>query len=301
MLTIVILNWNTRDLLLQCLEAVHQHAGAVDYDILVVDNASSDGSLEAVQARYPHVAVWQTGRNAGFAAGNNAGVARVTRPYALLLNTDAFVQPGALAELLRVAEAHPQAGVVGAHLRNADGSFQASHTRFPTLGRELLILSTLGRRLFGPHYPSAGPDEATGPRQVDYVEGACLLVRVDAYRACGGLDEGFFMYAEEVDLCRTMHQHGYEVWYAPQACVTHLGGGSSQNRKPEREADLYRSRVRYFRKHHGAMPATALKALLVAFTLAKYLAHSAARALTGGRVGRRVVSPATLLARLRHV
>ncbi|HKZ69915.1 MAG TPA: glycosyltransferase family 2 protein [Anaerolineales bacterium] len=238
LLSIVILNWNTRDLLVQCLEAVLRLQDEAPGEVIVVDNASTDDSVTMLADRFPQVRVIQNPANVGFAGGNNRGVAACAGKYALMLNTDAFLGPGALRELVRVAESDPRSGVVGAHLLNPDGSFQASHTCFPTLWREFLILSGLGRAAYGSHYPSAGPDEGRGALKVDYVEGASLLVRVEAYRAVNGLDEGFFMYAEEVDLCYTMGKHGWNVWYAPEARVTHLGGASSADRKPEREADL---------------------------------------------------------------
>lgn len=301
LVSIVILNWNTRDLLLQCLEAVFATKEAVDCEIVVVDNASSDDSVSTVQARFPQVRILQNKENAGFARGNNIGVANCTGKYALILNTDAFLQPGALAELVRVAESDPQMGVVGAYLLNPDGTFQASHTLFPTLWREFLILSGLGRFLFGRHYPSAGPSDALGPQKVDYVEGACLLTSVEAYRTIGGFDEAYFMYSEEVDLCFRMHQKGWNVWYAPGARVVHLGGASSQGRKPEREGDLYRSRVRFFRKHYGALAANVLKLMIYAITLPKIAAHKLVRGLSGGRLGRPVVSLQYLVDRLREV
>ncbi len=301
LVSIVILNWNTRDLLLQCLEEVFATKGSIDCEVIVADNASTDDSVSTVQARFPQVRIIQNKENAGFARGNNIGVAGCTGKYALILNTDSFLQPGALAELVRAAESDPQTGIVGAHLRNPDGTFQASHTRFPTLWREFLILSGLGRLFFGRNYPSAGPDEMPGPQKVDYVEGACLLVAVEKYRAISGFDEAYFMYSEEVDLCFRMHQKGWHVWYAPSARVIHLGGASSQSRKPEREGDLYRSRVRFFRKHYGALAANVLKLMIYAITLPKIAVHKLARGLSGGRLGRPVVSLQYLVDRLREV
>ena len=124
---------------------------------------------------------------------------------------------------------------------------------------------------------------------------------IDAYRAVGGFDAGYFMYAEDVDLCRALRNAGWEVWYRPDAVVTHLGGGSSGGRRPEREADLYRSRVRYQRKYRGPFAAATLKVLILTTALAKVLLHGALRRLTGGRRGRAVPSPRLLSARLKGV
>lgn len=300
-LSIIILNWNTYDLLLQCLETVLATKATIDCEIIVVDNASTDNSVSAVRERFPQVQIVENKENVGFARGNNIGVAACAGQYALILNTDAFLQPGALTELLRVAESDAQAGIVGAQLRNPNGTFQASYTSFPTLWREFLILSTLGRALLGHHYPSSGPDESDGPQKVDYVEGACLLVSVEKYRAIGGFDESYFMYSEEVDLCYRMHKKGWDVWYAPGARVVHQGGASSQGRKPEREGDLYRSRVQFFRTYYGALTAESLKLMIYTFTLPKWLAHRLIRLISGGRLGRPVVSLQYLTTRLRDV
>ncbi len=300
-LSVIILNWNTRDLLAQCLDTVIQNAGDLTLELIVVDNASTDGSLDMLSARFPQVRVMANTQNVGFARGNNQGMAVSQSRYFLLLNSDAFITPGALPALIHLADQQPRAGIVGAQLLNADGTFQASHTSFPNLWREFLILTGLGRRLYGRWYPSCGPQEAQGPQVVDYVEGACLLVRPEAFKATGGLDEGYFMYAEEVDWGYAMRQQGWQVWYQPAAKIIHLGGGSSQGRRTQREADLYRSRVRFFRKNYGHTSARLLKWLIYGLTGLKIVAHYLLRLLSGGRMGRPVVSLRRLAAELREV
>ncbi len=289
-LSIVILNWNTRELLAQCIDEIVRHIGNITHEVVVVDNASTDGSQGLLAERFAWVHLIQNTDNVGFARANNRGMRESRGTNLLLLNTDAFVQANSLQAMLHVLQTQPRAGIVGAHLLNADGSFQASHTPFPSLLQEFLILSGLGRILRGPRYPSRGPEENIGPQQVDYVEGAALLVRRAAFEKAGGLDEGFFMYAEEVDWCYMMKQAGWQVWYAPEAKITHLGGASSKNRKTAREADLYRSRVRFFRKHHGAVPAALLKSLIIASVLAKHVGHGLLRVATGGKRGRSVAA-----------
>jgi GT2 family glycosyltransferase len=289
-LSIIILNWNTKDLLAQCIDAIVRHSDGIAYEIIVVDNASTDGSQDMLANRFASVRLIQNTHNVGFARANNRGMRESRGQHFLLLNTDAFVKPGSLQALLHVLRTQQHAGIVGAHLLNADGSFQASHTPFPSLAQEFMILSGLGRALLGPHYPSRGPEDNKGPQAVDYVEGAALLVRREAFEKAGGLDEDYFMYAEEVDWCYSMKRAGWQVWYAPEARITHLGGGSSKNRKTAREADLYRSRMRFFRKHHGVLPALALKALIVASVAAKHVWHGILRLATGGKHGRPVTS-----------
>lgn len=299
--SVIILNWNTRDMLADCLETVLKYAGRLTVELIVVDNASTDGSQAMLQQRFPQVQLIANHENVGFARGNNQGMAISRGRYMLLLNSDAFITPGALEALLQLADAQPRAGIVGAHLLNADGTFQASHTPFPSLWQEFMILSGLGRLLFGRWYPSRGAQEARGPQTVDYVEGACLLVRPGAFRETNGLDEGFFMYAEEVDWCYTMHQKGWQVWYQPAAHIIHLGGGSSQGRRTQREGDLYRSRVRFFRKHYGDTLAQLLKLQIYGLTAIKIAIHTLLRLSSGGRRGRPVVSLKHLATELKEV
>ncbi len=299
LISVIIVNWNTRALLAQAIQSVLQTAGKLHTEIIVVDNGSTDGSQAMLASRFPLVSLLQNQDNAGFARANNQGAAIARGQYLLLLNSDASLYPNALSAMLEIMQAHPKAGIVGANLRNPDGSFQASHTPFPTLWQEFLILSGLGRALYGTYYPSRGPQETLGPQPVDYIEGACMLIRREPYRALGGMDEGYFMYAEEVDLCYTFRRHGWEVWYQPAARVLHHGGGSSRHRHTAREGDLYQSRVRFFRKNYGDRPAEALKAQIYLLTCLKWAGHNLARALTGGRRGRQVISPAALYRKLK--
>jgi N-acetylglucosaminyl-diphospho-decaprenol L-rhamnosyltransferase len=299
--SIIILSWNTRDLLPRCLDAIYQTTGDLDTEVLVIDNGSNDGSQALVRERFPQVLLVTNQQNLGFAGGNNQGLATSNGRYALLLNSDAFVSQGAVQALVELADAQPQAGIVGVQLVNADGSFQASHTRFPNLWREFLTLSGLGRLVYGRWYPSYGPEESKSAQKVDYVEGACLLVRREAFDEVGGLDEAYFMYAEEVDWCYTMRAKGWQVWYQPAAKVTHLGGASSRNRPSQREADLYRSRVRFFRKHYGDRAAELLKLQIYTLTALKIVVHKLLRVVSSGRYGRPVVPLRHLATQLRGV
>lgn len=299
--SIIIVSWNTCDLLAACLESVDKEANIPDIEVLVVDNASTDGSLAMLKREYPQVRVIANLNNLGFSKANNQGLAACRGRYALLLNSDALLTQGSLQGLLHLANEKPRAGIVGAQLLNPDGSFQASHTSFPNLWQEFLILSGLGRRIFGRWYPSHASEEEKGPQIVDYVEGACLLVRREAFEDVGGLDEGYFMYAEEVDWCYTMREHGWQVWYQPVSKVIHLGGGSSQERRTKREGDLYRSRVRFFRKHYGDGPAHLLKLQLYFMTAIKVVLYGFLRRICGGRYGREVISLRHLAIQLRGV
>jgi N-acetylglucosaminyl-diphospho-decaprenol L-rhamnosyltransferase len=298
-LSVIIINWNTCELLSNCLDSLSQVGGGLAVEVTVVDNGSTDGSQAMLRERFPHVRLVQNDENVGFARANNQGMAVSRGRYALLLNSDALLLANAVPAMLELAEKQPRAGIIGPRLLNADSTFQASHTPFPNLWQEFLILSGLGRLLHGRRYPSRGPEEDKGPQVVDYVEGACLLVRREAFEDAGGLDEGYFMYAEEVDWCYTMREKGWQVWYQPAATVIHLGGGSSRGRQVRREADLYRSRIRFFQKHYGNGAARLLKLQIYAFTAIKTIVHGLLRMVSGGRYGRQVVPLRYLIAELK--
>lgn len=298
--TVVIISWNTRELLAQCIRSVRQTCDASDTAILVADNASVDGSPEMLEREFPDVRLLRNPDNLGFAAANNQAVATCDSPYVLLLNSDAQLTAGALQALLSTAEAQPRAAVVGASVYYPDGRFQASFAAFPSFGQELLMLSGLGRLLYGPWYPNQTADPQHAARRVDWVSGACMLVRRAAFTEVGGFDNRFFLYAEEVDLCYTLRQRAWETWYTPAARVLHVGSASSSGRALEREAQLYRSRVRFFSKHYGDGAAAALRALMLAVTAIKIPAHGLARALSGGKLGRPVLSLGQLARQLRE-
>ncbi len=299
--SVIIVNWNTRQLLADCLDSLIKTADGLSLEYIVVDNGSTDGSQAMLAERYPQVRLMANQENVGFGRANNQGMDVARGRYVLLFNSDALATSGFLQRLVALADANPKVGMVGAHLLNQDGSFQASHTRFPTLWREFLILSGLGRKLHGYYFPSHGPDEDKGQQKVDYVEGACMLVRLAAYRQAGGFDPAFFMYAEEVDWCYSFQKAGWEIWYDPDAKVIHLGGGSSGSRRTSREADLYQGRVRFFRKHYGDAAANLLKLQIYTFTLVKIITHRVLKLVTGGRRGREVVSLSYLATKLREV
>ncbi len=300
-LSVIILSWNTCAILEKCLVALEKFGDGIPFETLVVDNGSSDGSQEMVRSKFPKVSLYQSEKNLGFAGGNNRGIDLTDGAYILLLNSDAFFTEGALSALLKIIEQYPQAGIVGAQLVNPDGSFQASHSRFPGLWQEFLILSGLGRFFYGPFYPSRGPEVKKGPQKVDYVEGACLLVRREALENAGKLSEAFFMYAEEVDWCFAMKKAGWEVWYQPDARIIHLGGASSQNRRTSREGDLYRSRVIFFKMNYGPIKAFFLKWMILGSVWMKNLVHGLARLLSGGKKGRVVIPLRDVLEKLRGV
>ena len=290
MISIIILSYNTRQLLDDCLEHIYRNTNDLNIEIIVVDNNSSDDSVLMVKEKYPEVRLIENKYNVGFAKGNNQGFQLCKGEYVLLLNSDALITPGSIKSLLNLIETRPKAGIVGARLINLDGTFQASHTPFPTLWQELLILSTLGRKIYHSSFPSKGPEIERGSQIVDYVEGACMLIRRQAYIDTGGLDETFFMYSEDVEICYKAKEKGWEVWYEPVSAIIHLGGASSKTRKPRREADLYCSRVYFFRSHYGNNQARLLKIMILLFLVFKIPFNKILSLISKGKYGRPVVS-----------
>jgi len=290
-LSIVIVNWNTRDLLAQCLDSIREVGGDLPLEVIVVDNASTDGSVEMMEKRFPEVRRIVNEENEGFVQANNQALSQCQGRTVLLLNSDTRLLPGALEVPLRFMEQHPKVGMVGVKLLNDDRSFQASYTPFPTLWREFLILSGLGRRLIRPSFPSHGPPEDGKARPISgYVEGAYMLARRRAIEEVGGLDERIFMYAEDVDWCYRFEQSGWEIWFLPQVSIIHYGGQSTCKRQRRMEAELYRSRVYFFEKHYGRWTAAALRAMIYVLTGVKIVVYRGLRLVTGGKRGRLVTS-----------
>ncbi len=270
-LTLILVNWNTRALLLQSLRALPAATGDLRTEIIVVDNASTDGSVEALAQELAPTQVICNDRNVGFATANNQALRIAAGRYALLLNTDTVPQPDSIRRLVAFADAQPRAGMVGAMLLNPDGTFQASYADFPSLHGETLLLLGLARKIKGPHFPNHGPSESRAPRRCDWVQGACLLVRREALRDVGFMDEGYFMYTEETDWCAQCWKAGWEVWYTPDAQVVHYGGQSTAKQPAAKRRMVYFSKVRFFRKQRGALAAIAFSAIIQATSALKLM------------------------------
>jgi N-acetylglucosaminyl-diphospho-decaprenol L-rhamnosyltransferase len=269
-LSVVIVSWNVRDLLRRCLTSVlhprtHTPTPTPSLEIVVVDNASTDGSVEMLRAEFPQVALIANADNRGFTVGNNQGIAAAQGRYVMLLNPDTEVLGDALVALVRYMEAHPDVGLVGPQLLYPDGSVQSSRRRFPTLATAFLESTWLEpwapRSLLRRYYVLDQPDTAT--LDVDWVTGAAMLARRETIEQVGGMDEGFFMYSEELDWCRRIKAAGWRAIYYPAAQVVHYEGKSSEQAVPARHINFQRSKIRYFRKYHGPVVATALRLCLL--------------------------------------
>lgn len=269
--SIILVSWNTRELLVSCLASLAAAIGDLSAETWVVDNGSTDESAAAVQAQFPYVQLIENRTNLGFAGANNQAIQASTGRYVLLLNSDTIASAGAIRSLVRFADQRPAAAAVGAMLLNADGSFQASFFDFPTLRSELLNVTGLGRRLVNRNYPSYSLRHSQVARLVDWLPGACMLVRRTALAQVGLMDEGYFMYSEETDWCLRLRRAGWQIWYHPEVRIVHLGGQSTQQRRQPMVRALYRSKLRFFRKHYGPASATILQLIFVVVLSCKWL------------------------------
>lgn len=264
-LTIIVVNWNTSDLLVQCLHSIFDDRTsqeALTIEVVVVDNASTDGTVAIVRDQFPQVTLVVNQENVGFAQANNQALANCRSPYVLLLNPDTEVLDGALLALVDFLEANPGAGAAGARILNPDSSLQSSSYPAPTLSRELWYLLHLDLLWpYAVYTMEAWEDDR--PQTVDVLLGACLMVRRHALEESGLLDERFFMYSEEVDLCYRLGKAGWELYWVPQAEVIHYGGQSTQQVAGEMFLQLYRSKVMFFRKHYGNRHANLYKMILL--------------------------------------
>jgi hypothetical protein len=246
-LSIVIVNWNTKKLLLDCLSSAVETVKNISMEVWLVDNASSDGSVEAVRKTYPSVHVIQNQKNLGFAAANNQAFKQMQGRYALLLNTDAVLTEGAVEQIYTFMESRPDVAMACGQLLNQDGSKQNSFANFPSLA-SLIFGEALLQLLFPQKYPDKRKAHVS-PMEVDSCIGACMMVRGAAINAVGLLDETFFFFLEETDWALRMKQAGWKVYIVPSARIFHLQGQSVGHNIRSRLM-FYRSRYIYFKKWH---------------------------------------------------
>lgn len=261
-LSIVIVSWNVRELLEACLRSIHASLeqgrisgkGELGCEIIVVDSASRDGSPQMVRQRFPNVRLFAQEENIGFVRGSNLGIRESRGRYVLLLNPDTEIVGQALAEMVTYMDAHPDVGIVGPRLLYPDGRVQPSRRRFPTLATAFWESTVLqpwfphGHVLDRYYVRDRSDDEE---QDVDWVIGACFLVRRAAFERAGLLDEGFFMYSEEMDWAYRIKQAGWRVIYLPTATVIHHEGQSSSQVTAARDIHFHSSKVYFYRKYYG--------------------------------------------------
>ena len=253
--SIIIVNWNSRHLLDQCLNSLYKTT-EMNIEVVVVDNGSKDGSIEYLRQCWPEVKSVPLMWNHGFAAANNIGFKYCHGRYILLLNVDTIAKPTMVSGLVDCMERHPEAGCVGARHLNPDGTLQWSMDDFPSVLNDTLRYTDLIRLPWiqgwlRRKYPAFS--DLDMEREVDWVNGACFMVRREVFVDTGGLDEYFFIYAEELDWCARIWESGWTVRFTPQAEMIHIHGGSFDTTDGKRTILLYQSLRRYYRKHYSIL------------------------------------------------
>jgi len=262
---IIIVNYQTYSELRACLASLEEEAH-VGQEIVVVDHISRDASADGLVRNFPYIHLLRVCGNDGFAAGVNRGARASHGTYLLLLNPDSIVEAGLVGRLADWMDAHPEVGAVGPRILNDDGSVQASARKFPDFtaviaGRSSWLTRALPRNpLSRRNLPALGADAST-PMPVDWVSGACMMIRRSAFEQIGGMDEGFFLYWEDADFCRRLTHAGWRVMYLPTVATQHIGGRSSMHAADSSLVAFHHSAYRLFRKH--AAGATLLLAPLV--------------------------------------
>lgn len=267
-ISFIIVSWNVRALLHRAILAIRADAGEAQTEMIVVDNASSDGTVDMLRAEFPDVRVIANRENAGFTRGNNQGLAMAQGRYFFLLNPDTELERGALPALLTYMDAPQNArvGIAGPQLVYADGSLQSSRRRFPKFSTALFESTRLEqwfpRNRFLTEYRLLNTDDDI-VQDVDWVVGAAMFVRRAVYAEIGGLDERFFMYSEELDWCKRAKQNGWRVVFFPPSRVLHYEGKSSEQALGQRDIYFHSSKVRYFKKHRGVLEGELLRYFLL--------------------------------------
>ena len=264
-LTIIIVSWNCKTYLVDCLRSIEAAGSTCSWSVIVVDNNSGDGTVELLRKDFPMVSLIANAHNTGFAAANNQAMKAARSRYMMLLNPDTFLHRGALDELVRFMDSHPTVWVAGPLLLNRDGSVQHSGVRFPSTWNifcEMFFLDRLFPRskAFGKHKEQYA--DTSVPHAVDYVRGACLIVRTSVLDAVGGLDERFFMYFEETDWCYRITQAGGEVYVCPSAEVVHFGGDDIGHYDEQRLMHYHKSLLLFYQKYYTLYSAAGLRIIL---------------------------------------
>jgi N-acetylglucosaminyl-diphospho-decaprenol L-rhamnosyltransferase len=285
-LPVVIVSYNTANLLRQCVAALIRSEG-VTTEIWVVDNGSRDCSVDMLRSEHPSVHVLPHARNLGFAAANNvalrqlgfaarstptrdapggsdaspASIPRRLPELVLLLNPDTKAHPTAIATLLEFMHSHPRAGMAGGQLVFPDGHFQQSAFHFPGIGQTFFDFFPLNHRLAESRLNGRYARRAA-PFEIDHPLGACMMLRGEAIQQVGLLDEGYFMYVEEVDWCRRLRRSNWQVWCEPRALVVHHEAQSTRQLREAMYVQLWRSRDRYFRAYHGPLYVSLIHAIM---------------------------------------
>lgn len=265
-LSIIIVSWNVRELLRQCLHSIAEQGEALDLQVIVVDSASADGTSDMVAEQFPWVDLLAQDQNVGFPRGNNIGMNAAQGRFLFLLNPDTVVVGQALQQMIAYMEGHADVGLLGPQLRFPDGAIQSSRRRFPSLLTAFFESTWLEpwaprRVLRSFRVEEISDDKIT---DVDWVTGAAMMVRRTMVDDVGPMDERYFMYSEELDWCRRIKAAGWRIVYYPEAEIIHYVGKSSEQAIMARHINFQRAKLRYFRKFHGRAACLVLRLFLLA-------------------------------------
>jgi GT2 family glycosyltransferase len=305
----VIVTWNARECVTECLQSLRANCG-LRAEILVVDNASHDGTPERVRESFPECRLLETGANLGFARGNNVGIAQAAGKYLFLVNSDVKLLPGCVATLVSFMDANPGVALAGPQMLSPDGCVRRSTMRFPTLWNSLcraLALDSLfpRSRIFAGYL--MGDFDHCRTRDVDVLNGWFWVVRREALQQVGPLDERFFMYGEDMDWCYRFRHAGWRNVFVAESAAIHYGGGSSAVAPARFYVEMQRANLQYWKKHHGRLAAFAYlctvvlhQALRTAGYAVAFLLKKSARSEAAAKIRRSLLCLASL-ARLRTV
>ena len=283
-MSIVIVSFNSRDVLLPCLESIYASSPRLSFEVILVDNGSKDGSLQEVRLRFPSVTVIESGYNSGYTGGNNIGYRQAIGRNVLFLNPDTLINDGALDGLVSRADSDPRCGAIGPKIQRQDGSLQLSCYRSPTVINVLCSVLFLDyipcwESLSGikTHYRA---EEYMKEMEVDAVSGCCLLVPKVVLDKIGGFDEEYWMYGEENDLCERIRKSGYRILYTPLVSIVHLGGLANKALTLWWRIHIVHNRMLFFAKHRGKASLGAFKAILLFDTIRRTLTDTVRMMLT---------------------
>jgi len=263
--SVIIVSWNSKQYLMKCLETINRHNHGIAAEVIVVDNASSDGTAEELRKRYPDVKLIESKVNAGFAKGNNIGIEKAVGRYICLVNPDVEFLDDCLMKLCQYMDTNGKVGICGPKILNKDGTVQYSCREYPTLWNNLCFALGLHRlfpqsALFSNELMSYFNHNEL--REVDALSGCFMVARREALIEVGLLDDGFFMYSEDVDWCKRFHDKGWKVVFNPETEAMHYGGGSTANVSVKSAVEQERAILQYWSKHHGAVKTSLIRVIL---------------------------------------
>jgi hypothetical protein len=268
-MSIVLVGWNNQAYLEPCLDSLYNGNLKCSFDVVVVDNGSTDGSQAMLQEKYPEVMIIQNEKNEGLGKASNQGIEATEGKYILLLNNDTIVNGPSFDLLVNYLDTHPMVGAVGGKLLNEDGTVQSCYNNFSTLGEEFLVATRIGE-ILRPGYPAIIDSDEV--KSVDWLGSACLLLRRSALDEIGLLDVSYFIYGDEADLQYRLKQAGWEIHFLPQATTIHFGG-RSMTRWPRRKM-VYRGKMLFYKKNYGKVKLTLLRLMLAVLSAFKIVIWS---------------------------